>query len=48
MEWIDKMNLALDYIEDNLAGEIDLNVVAQKACCSSYNFQRMLDRKSVV
>lgn len=41
MEWIDKMNAALDYIEDNLAGKIDLNIVAQKACCSSYNFQRM-------
>ena len=40
-EWIDKMNNALDYIEDNLAENIDLEVVAQKACCSSYNFQRM-------
>lgn len=41
MEWIDKMNAAIDYIEDNLTGKIDLNTVAQKACCSSYNFQRM-------
>ena len=41
MEWIDKMKAALDYIEDNLANDIDLNIVAQKACCSSYNFQRM-------
>ena len=41
MEWIDKMNAALDYIEDNLTEKIDLNIVAQKACCSSYNFQRM-------
>lgn len=41
MEWIDKMNAALDYIEDNLTEEIDLNIVAQKAYCSSYNFQRM-------
>ncbi len=41
MEWIEKMNTALDYIEDNLTGNIDLNIVAQKACCSSYNFQRM-------
>ncbi|WP_105618922.1 AraC family transcriptional regulator [Vallitalea okinawensis] len=41
MDWIKKMKCALDYVEDNLAGEIDMNVVAQKACCSSYNFQRM-------
>lgn len=41
MEWIDKMNNALDYIEDHLTENIDLNIVAQKACCSSYNFQRM-------
>ena len=41
MEWIDKMNAALDYIEDNLNGNIDLEIVARKAGCSSYNFQRM-------
>lgn len=41
MDWIEKMNLALDYIEDNLDGEIDYEVVAMKSCCSSYNFQRM-------
>lgn len=41
MEWINKMNAALDYIEENLTEDIDLNKVAQKACCSSYNFQRM-------
>ncbi|HEX3076879.1 MAG TPA: effector binding domain-containing protein, partial [Lachnospiraceae bacterium] len=31
----------IDYIEANLTEEIDLNSVAKKACCSSYNFQRM-------
>ena len=41
MDWLTKMNSALDYIEDNLTNEIDYNVVAMKACCSSYNFQRM-------
>ena len=35
------MNNAIDYIENNLTGKIDFDVVAQKACCSSYNFQRM-------
>lgn len=41
MDWLTKMNSALDYIEENLTDEIDLNVVCRKACCSSYNFQRM-------
>ncbi len=41
MEWIDKMNAALDYIEENLTDTIDYEAIAQKACCSSYNFQRM-------
>lgn len=41
MDWITKMNSAIDYIENNLTGEIDFNIVCAKACCSSYNFQRM-------
>lgn len=41
MDILDKLNGALDYIEDNLAGEIDMQIVAKKACCSVFNFQRM-------
>jgi AraC family transcriptional regulator len=41
MDWLTRMNRALDYVESNLANEIDMNVVAQKACSSSYNFQKM-------
>jgi AraC family transcriptional regulator len=41
MDWLQKMNAALNYIEDNLTEEIDFSLVAKKACCSSYNFQRM-------
>lgn len=41
MEWLDKMNGAIDYIEENLTGTIDTEEVAKKACCSLYNFQRM-------
>lgn len=41
MEWSDRMNAAIDYIEDNLAGETDLKVMADKACCSVFHFQRM-------
>jgi AraC family transcriptional regulator len=41
MDWLTKMNAALDYIEENLTEVFELSDVAQKACCSSYNFQRM-------
>ena len=41
MEWSERMNAAIDYIEDNLAGEIDINEAADKAYCSSFHFQRM-------
>lgn len=41
MEWLERMNLALDYVEENLNGEIELSEVASRACCSSYQFQRM-------
>ncbi len=41
MDWLDKMNGALNYIEDNLSGEIHLEEAARRACCSSFNFQRM-------
>lgn len=41
MDWLEKMNGALDYIEDNLTGEIHLEEAAKQACCSSFNFQRM-------
>lgn len=35
------MNSAVEYIEENLSDKIDLEILAGKACCSSYNFQRM-------
>lgn len=41
MEWSERMNSAITYIEDNLAGEIDFNEAAKKACCSLFHFQRM-------
>ena len=41
MDWLKRMNEALCYIESNLDGEIDYMVIAQKACCSVYHFQRM-------
>ena len=41
MEWSDRMNAAISYIEDNLANEIDFNKAAEKACYSLFHFQRM-------
>ncbi|MEQ6390008.1 hypothetical protein RZN22_11845 [Bacillaceae bacterium S4-13-58] len=41
MDWLQRMNAALDYIEENLAKEIKLEIVAQKAGCSVFHFQRM-------
>ena len=41
MEWSDRMNAAISYIEDNLASEVDFNKAAEKACCSLFHFQRM-------
>ncbi|WP_338706985.1 AraC family transcriptional regulator [Paenibacillus amylolyticus] len=41
MDWLMRMNRALDYIEMNLVGEIELKEIAQCAYCSSYQFQRM-------
>lgn len=41
MEWTQRLNEAIGYIEENLAGEIDYEQLGRIACCSSYHFQRM-------
>jgi AraC family transcriptional regulator len=41
MDWLERMNRAVDYIEENLAGEPDLNEASKAACCSLYHFQRI-------
>lgn len=41
MEWIDRLNKAMEYIEENLADRIDYEQLGKIACCSSYHFQRM-------
>ena len=41
MNWLEQLNQALQYIEDNLDGTIDLDHVAQIAHCSNFHFQRM-------
>lgn len=41
MEWLERVNLVLEYIEENLDGKIDYAYAAQLACCSTFHFQRM-------
>lgn len=41
MRWLDNMNNAIAYIEDNLLEKMDYDKVARAALCSSYQFQRM-------
>ncbi|WP_096186481.1 AraC family transcriptional regulator [Evansella halocellulosilytica] len=40
MDSLEKMNGALQYIEDYLTDEIDMKEVAKIACCSDYHFKR--------
>ena len=41
MDWIERLNEAIRYIEENLTGKIEYEKLGQIACCSAYHFQRM-------
>jgi len=41
VDWLQRMNHAIDYIEDNLENNIDYEQIARIAVCSVYQFQRM-------
>jgi AraC family transcriptional regulator len=41
MDWLKRMNDAMEYIETHLSEVIDYDQVAKIACCSTYHFQRM-------
>lgn len=41
MDWLTRMNYAMDYLETHLTEEIDFDQAAKIACCSTYHFQRM-------
>lgn len=41
MEWIEGLNQAIYYMEENMCETIDFNEVAKIAGCSTYHFQRM-------
>ncbi|SMP66309.1 AraC family transcriptional regulator [Anoxynatronum buryatiense] len=41
MDWIERLNGAINHIEAHLTEEIDYEKLGQIACCSSFHFQRM-------
>ncbi len=41
MSWLKRLSLAVEYIEENLKGEIDIEDVASAASCSKYHFHRV-------
>jgi AraC family transcriptional regulator len=41
MEWLNCLNESIDYIEEHLEDDVDLERLAQIARCSAFHFQRM-------
>lgn len=41
MEWVERLNSAINYMEKHMTDEINIEEAARLACCSSYHFQRM-------
>ena len=41
MDWTYGIQRAIDYIEENLGGEIDVNIAASRAYSSAFHFQRV-------
>lgn len=41
MDWITRLNQAVEYIEEHLSGTIEYEEAAKLAGCSTYHFQRM-------
>ena len=41
VDWLSGIMRVIDYIEDHLTEEIDVNTVAKEAACSSYYLQKL-------
>ena len=41
MEWVERLNQSMKYIEEHLTDEIDYGQLGRIACCSAYHYQRM-------
>lgn len=43
MDWIERLNQAMKYIEEHLGDDIDFHEIEKITLCSSYHFQRMFN-----
>lgn len=41
MDWVERLNQSMSYIEEHLTDEIDYDELGRIACCSTYHYQRM-------
>ena len=41
MDWVERINNAIKYIEEHLTDKIEYEELAKLLCCSTYHFQRM-------
>lgn len=41
MNWLDRMSSVVEYIEENLNGEVSIEDAAKIACCSKFHFHRV-------
>lgn len=41
MQWVERLNESIDYLEEHLTKEIEYGRLSQIACCSTYHYQRM-------
>ncbi len=41
MEWVERLNQSINYIEEHLTDDIDYEQLGKIACCSAYHYQRM-------
>lgn len=41
MEWVERLNESIHYIEEHLTDEIDYEQLGRISCCSVYHYQRM-------
>jgi len=48
MDWIERLNATINYIEERLTDTIEYEQIAKIACCSVYHYQRMFGYMSGV
>lgn len=46
MKWLNRLNNCIDYIEDNINGTIEMDVLCKKSCLSRLYFYRMFEAAS--